>query len=380
MPAISLPKLFRPLRIGDIALKHRVVLAPCTRLRNTKQNVPLDYVSNYYAQRSSTPGTLLISEATLIHRKAGGLEYAPALETGGQLAAWKKVTDAVHAKGSYIFSQLWAFGRAADPAVLAQDGYPYIAPSKIGLPDKPELPRSMTISEIKEFVGLYTQAAGNAVHRAGFDGVELHAANGYLIDQFLQDNSNHRTDEYGGSVENRTRFALDVINSVVNVVGAKKVGIRLSPWSEFQDMRMKDPKPTFSYLVQQIAARYSDLAYIHLVEPRMFMPQDVRPDLAEYENNDFIRNIWGARPLITCGGHNRESALRAAEIPETLVAFGRPFIANPDLPLRLLANAPLNTWDRSTFYTPERKEGYLDYPFAEGLDASLLEKAQSGMF
>lgn len=268
----SASKLFSPIKVGDITLKHRVVLAPLTRYRNTLEHVPTDLSVEYYSQRASTPGTLLITEATAVAARAGGYKNIPHLETAEQVEGWKKVcillvaepvddvltysqvTDAVHAKGSYIFAQLWSLGRAADPEIIKEYGYDYVSASDFPLEDRPA-PRPLRTegefgstniciyqsidnqnasTEVKEFVKLYAKAAANAIE-AGFDGVEIHAANGYLVDQFIQDVSNNRIDEYGGSIENRARFALEIIDAIVKRLGtAKKVGIRFSPWSTFQ--------------------------------------------------------------------------------------------------------------------------------------------------
>ncbi|KAF9811115.1 hypothetical protein IEO21_06633 [Rhodonia placenta] len=217
-------------------------------------------------------------------------------------------------------------------------------------------------AEIHEYVQLYTAAATNVI-RAGFDGVELHGANGYLIDQFLQDVSNKRTDEYGGSVENRCRFALEIIDSVVKAIGVNKVAIRLSPWSTFQDMGMKDPKPTFAYLVSHIAEAHPDFAYIHVVEPRV--EGNLDRIVLEAESNDFLRRIWAPRPFITAGGFTRDTAFEAAEKTGELVAFGRFFISNHDLPLRLAKNLPIVKGNRDTYYLVESPKGYIDYPFVD---------------
>ncbi|CAL1711075.1 unnamed protein product [Somion occarium] len=362
----STSKLFEPIQVGDLKLNHRVVLAPLTRLRANDEHVSIsELTSVYYSQRASVPGSLLISEATFIHRRAGGFTNVPALETEEQLAAWKKVTDAVHEKKSYIFSQLWALGRAAEPDVLESEGLPYVAASDIPFADQPK-PRPLTSDEIKEFVQFYATAAANAVNKAGFDGVEIHGANGYLIDQFLQDVSNNRTDEYGGSIENRARFALEVVDAVVKAVGQKKVGIRLSPWGTFGDMRMKDPIPTFKYLVSHIKELYPDFAYIHVVEPRVNGNTDREPEKGE--SNDFLREVWKPRPFISAGGYNREIALEVADMTGDLIAFGRYYISNPDLPLRLKANIPLTPYDRSLFYKKKSPIGYIDYKFGVDVD------------
>ncbi|EPS98169.1 NADH flavin oxidoreductase/NADH oxidase [Fomitopsis schrenkii] len=356
----AVPKLFQPIVVGNHALAHRVVLAPLTRGRADADGVPSPHAVTYYAQRAVVPGTLLISEATFIAPFAGGFQGAPGIWSEAQVEGWKRVTHAVHEKGSRIFCQFWALGRGADPDQLDAAGLPYVSASDIKLSTSTRTPRPLTIQEIKEYFDAYANAARNAV-RAGFDGVELHGANGYLIDQFLQDVSNHRTDAYGGSIENRARFALEVIEVIAKAIGPERTAIRLSPWGDVQDMRMKDPRPQFSYLVSQIAQQHPRLAYIHVVEPRVSGFTDREP--LPGETNDFIREIWAPRPLISAGGHTRESAFEFAEKGD-LVAFGRFFISHPDLPLRLAKNLPLVKGNRETYYT-QGTEGYIDYPFAE---------------
>ncbi|KAJ3486693.1 hypothetical protein NLI96_g4051 [Meripilus lineatus] len=356
-------KLFQPITIGDIALKHRVVLSPMTRFRNTSQHVPTDLSVEYYSQRGSVPGTLLISEATAIAAKAGGYENIPHLETPVQIAGWNKASHP-------FISMLWAFGRTADPAFMKRHGLQYVSASDIPLTGFPE-PHVLTIEETKEYVQLFARAAVNAVE-AGFDGVEVHGANGYLVDQFLQDVCNNRTDEYGGSIENRCRFALEILDAIVNALGTEqKVAIRLSPWEIYQDMRMKDPMPTFRYLVSEIARRYPNLAYLHVTEPRVTGDHD--REAGEGEQNDFIREIWGSRAFVSAGGYNRELAVDTAERTGNLIAFGRHYLANPDLPLRLYANHPLNKYNRKTFLLVENSIGYTDYPFAEDLRSRAIE-------
>ncbi|PBK85284.1 FMN-linked oxidoreductase [Armillaria gallica] len=360
-------KLFQPIKIGNITLNHRIVLAPLTRYKSTeKGHVPYTSVmKDYYSQRGSDPGTLLITEATFIAQKAGGYKYIPGLWTQEQLDAWKEVTDAVHAKGSFIFAQLWAIGRTAELSDLRDEdpSLEFVAASSIKLSDSPESPRPLTLDEIHEYPKLYAQAAANAVFKAGFDGVEIHGANGYLIDQFLQDVTNNRTDAYGGSIENRARFALEVIDAVVDAVGAHRTGLRMSPWSTFQEMRMDDPVPTFSYLVTKIGQRHPDLAYLHVVEPRV-SGTITRDDVGAHESNDFIRELWAPRPLISAGGYKREEAMKVADEKGDLVAFGRYFISNPDLPKKLKKDLPFTPYNRPTFYLRgEVAEGYTDYPF-----------------
>lgn len=373
-------QLFQPITIGDLKLNHRVVLAPLTRLRADANHIPLlPIVKEYYSQRASEPGTLLITEATVINPKAGGFANVPGIWSDAQIEAWKVIIDAVHEKGSYINLQLWAFGRAGYPALLKSEdpSFPYVSASDIPLSNRPETdpaPRPLTVEEIQEYVQYYATAASNAIYRAGFDGVEIHGGNGYLIEQFLKESCNHRTDAYGGSPENRARFALEVVNAVVKAVGPRKTGLRLSPWNTFQETGVKDPKPTYSYLVSQIKESHPTFSYIHLVDPRVDGIENVE-DIGD-RSNEFIREIWTKGPggnesedgrrLISAGNFDFETGTELADTKGDLVAFGRRFIANPDLPYRLRQNIPLNPYNRSTFYIPGSLEpkGYTDYPFA----------------
>ncbi|EIW79890.1 FMN-linked oxidoreductase [Coniophora puteana RWD-64-598 SS2] len=359
------PALFSPFRVGEVDLKHRVVLAPLTRFRGYDDHTPGPLAAEYYAQRASMPGTLMIAEATFACAVGGGYANVPGIYTDAHIEGWKKVTDAIHAKGSYIYLQMWSLGRTADPKFLASEGFEFTAASDIPMKAYAEEghpnPRPMTLAEVKEHVQLYATAAENAI-KAGFDGVEIHSAHGYLIDQFLQDVSNNRTDEYGGSIENRSRFGLEVAAAVVKAIGASRVGIRLSAWSEFQDMRMKDPVPTYTYYVKEL--KKLNLSYMHVVEPRMNGNEDVEDATG---SNEFIREIWGDSPFIVAGGYTRESALKTAEEKGVLIAFGRNYISNPDLPRRLLEDLPLTPPDRTKYYVPgsHTAEGYTDWPFAE---------------
>ncbi|KAG6827069.1 hypothetical protein H0H92_013322 [Tricholoma furcatifolium] len=400
-----LPALFQPTKIGNASLSHRVVLAPLTRFRNTKlTHVPiLSLMKEHYIQRARVPGTLLIAEATLLDPRGGGYFNAPGLWSDEQIAAWKEITDAVHACGSSIFVQLWTLGRIADPAVLASyepsDPYPVVGASDSPLSTQTSpIPRPLSVDEIQQYVGWYARAASNAVHRAGFDGVEIHGANGYLVDQFLQASSNTRTDAYGGSVERRSKFALEVVDAVVGAVGAERTALRLSPWSLFQgnihscfcrvvsdelayriDMGLSNARDQFSHLVTSLVSTHPALAYLHVIEPRVINSVDREPDA--HESNDFLRDIWGDRPYISAGGHNRNTALLSAERKgrggTELVAFGRLYTSNPDLPLRLKHGLPLEPYNRETFYVPGEREdadvGYLDYTYAEGMEVELSE-------
>ncbi|KAK7442716.1 hypothetical protein VKT23_015962 [Stygiomarasmius scandens] len=383
---MSASKLFQPIKLGDVVLKHRVVLAPLTRMRADAKHVPLPIVKEMYAQRASTPGTLLITEATFIAPRAAGYDHAPGIWSDEQISAWKEVTDAVHAKDSFIYLQLWAIGRTAYQSSLAKEDPSYdvvsasdipltVSASGLPLPGRPTenpRPRPLTIPEIKEYSTLYATAASNAVHKAGFDGVEIHGASGYLLDQFLQDVSNHRTDEYGGSIENRARFTLEVVDAVAKAVGPRKTGIRFSPWNNFQDMGMKYPKPTFTYVVSEIKKAHPTLAYIHVVEGRSkgFEIIEARKE----ENNDFFREIWtspeddeNGRRLISSGGYSRDVALKTADKKGDIIGFGRLFLANPDLPRRIEHDLSFNNYDRTTWYIPNSSDpkGYTDYPFLD---------------
>lgn len=237
-------------------------------------------------------------------------------------------------------------------------------------------PRALTVTEVKEYVRLFAKAASNAVHLAGFDGVEIHSANGYLLDQFLQDVSNKRTDEYGGSPENRARFGLEILEAVAKEIGADRMGIRISPWGKYQDMGMADPKPAYTYFVEQMKARLPNMAYLHVTEPRVGAELGIQGvdgkerdegSISAEEENNFLRRIWSPRPFITAGGYTRELAIKAANRGD-IVAVGRHFLANPDLPLRWKEDLPLNAYDRSTFYVPgdTSGKGYSDYPFIDG--------------
>ncbi|KAJ7232636.1 hypothetical protein B0H12DRAFT_1223150 [Mycena haematopus] len=383
MSVESTAKLFTPIRIGDVQLRHRIVLAPLTRLRvDPSTNAILPMVKEYYEQRASTPGTFLITEGTVIAEKAGVYKLptdgtlhsskprlgslhsaSPGIWSDAQIVAWREVTDAVHERGSFIYCQLFAMGRAATAPELADPNVDFdlISASAIPLPGETIIPRAMTIEDIQEYVQLFVQAAKNAVQRAGFDGVEVHAANGYLLDAFLQDTANQRTDIYGGSPENRTRLLLEIVTATARAIGESKVGVRISPWSTFQGMLMADPIPTFTHLVRALR-EFPRLAYLHMIEPRVVGDSDVDV-LNHSHSNEFIRDLWGGRTLISAGGYNRATALDRAERGE-IIAFGRAFLANPDLPVRLEKNIHLTKGDRRTYYSPTA-EGYTTYPVAK---------------
>lgn len=362
-------KLFEPLRVGHMELSNRIAMAPMTRFRNDDNHVPLPFVKDYYAQRASTPGTLLITEATFISPRAGGYPNVPGIYTEAQIAAWKEVTSAVHAKGSYIYLQLWALGRVANPDILKAEGsFEVVSSSATPVSADAPAPHTLSESEIEAFIADYAQAARNAIE-AGFDGVEIHAANGYLIDQFNQDTCNKRTDRWGGSVENRARFATEVTRAVVDAVGADRTGIRFSPFSTFQGMKMEDPVPQFTYLAQ--AMRPFKLAYAHVVEARIAGNADVE---ATEQLSFFMKAYEGAGPVIVAGGYKPASAREAIDIKyadhDVLIGFGRPFISNPDLPFRVKENVPLIPYNRELFYIPKDPKGYIDYEFSAEFKAA----------
>lgn len=351
-------------RRSGLKLPNRLVMAPMTRSRAGEGNVATELMATYYRQRASAG--LIISEGTQISPRGAGYPWTPGIHSKAQVEGWKKVTDAVHEVGGRIFAQIWHVGRISHPSF--HGGEPPVAPSAIkpegqaftadGLKDFVE-PRALQTGEIPHIVDRYRQAALNAVE-AGFDGVEIHGANGYLIDQFIQDGTNRRSDRYGGSVEHRARFALEVTEAVADAIGPERTGIRLSPSGEYNDMYDSNPKHTFSYLVTRL--NDYDLAYLHLVEPL----SDVSGK-ANYltEVTSYFRNIYEGT-LITCGNYTRRSGREAIQNDEAdLVAYARLFLANPDLPKRFAAHGPLNDPNPDTFYGGG-EEGYTDYPFMDG--------------
>ena len=364
-------KLYSPLTVGALALQHRVIMAPLTRMRSSQPgNVPNDLMAQYYAQRASKGG-LLISEATQVSQQGQGYPSTPGIHSAEQVAGWRKVTDAVHAKGGLIVLQLWHVGRISHSSFQPDGGAPVSASAvqpagnafTATFQQVPfETPRALELAELPGIVEAYRQGAANA-KAAGFDGVEVHGANGYLLDQFLQDRTNKRTDEYGGSIPNRARLPLEVVDAVVSVWGADKVGIRLSPYGTFSDMGDSDPIALFSYVISELSKR--NLAYLHLIEPRATSAgggDDINADAPDTAKL-FASHFDGV--LLSAGGYTRETAEAAVDggVADAVV-FGRIFIANPDLPERLKQNASLNPYDRSTFYGGGAK-GYTDYPTLE---------------
>jgi NADPH2 dehydrogenase len=354
-------RLFKPLKLGNMSLKHRIVMSPLTRFRADDDHVPLPFVAEYYAQRASVPGTLLVSEATYISHRHGGYPNVPGIFNDAQMEAWKSVTSAVHSKGSYVFLQLWALGRAATSKALAGgESMPVLSSSAVPLEEGDRMPEALTVEQIKDTVGEYAQAARNAI-QAGFDGVEIHAANGYLPDQFIQDVVNKRTDAYGGSEEKRSRFVVEVTQAVVDAIGAERTGIRLSPWGTYQGMRMQNPIPQFTDLISRLD-KFS-LAYLHLVEPSVA----TSAELESSDSLDFAFKAY-AGPILVAGGFTPSLARKVADEErkerDVAVAFGRFFLSTPDLVFRIENGLELNQYDHTSFYSAKSQKGYTDYPFS----------------
>jgi N-ethylmaleimide reductase len=363
-----MPNLFSPIRIGPYQLKNRVFLAPLTRKRALEGNVPGPLSVQYYAQRA-TAG-LLITEATQVSQQGQGYDNTPGIHSKEQIAGWRRVTDAVHAAGGTIFLQLWHVGRISHRRLQPGQALP-VAPSAIqpgGLAlassatETFETPRALSIDEIPGIVEDFRQGARNSIE-AGFDGVEVHGANGYLLEQFLNDGTNHRTDRYGGSVQNRARLLLDVVQSVCNEVGKDRVGVRVSPWADVNDCRDSDPKALHSFVIPALSR--IGPAYLHLVEPRT---GGERKFDANHEKAPSIATLFRplfTGPMVAAGGYVLSTAQATIAAGECdAIAFGRLFIANPDLPRRFELGSSLNRYDRSTFYGGAER-GYTDYPFLE---------------
>lgn len=351
--------LFEPYTLGSLTLSNRIVMAPLTRNRAGAGLVPSELAATYYSQRASAG--LIIAEATQISPQAQGYQDTPGVYTQPQIDGWRKVTEAVHAEGGKIFLQMWHVGRVSNVAVQPGGAAP-VAPSAIraatktfvnnGFADVSE-PRALELDELPGIVNDFRQAAANAI-AAGFDGVEIHGANGYLLDQFLKDGANVRTDAYGGSVENRARLTLEVAQAIVEEIGSERTGIRISPVSPANGVSSSDPQSQFNYLVEKLDAL--DIVYLHVVEGATGGPRDVAPfdfdALRQRFKNTYIAN----------NGYNRDLAtLRLNEGKADLFAFGHTYIANPDLVERLKTDAPLAALDKATLYGGGAA-GYIDYP------------------
>lgn len=350
MTAIS--RLLEPIKLGDLHLTNRIFMAPLTRCRTSAGRVPNALMRDYYVQRASAG--LILSEATAVSPQGVGYPDTPGIWSPEQVQGWKMIADAVHAAGGRIFLQLWHVGRVSDPVYL--DGSLPVAPSAIAPSGHVSLirphkafvtPRALETREIPGIVDAYRRGAENA-QAAGFDGVEIHGANGYLLDQFLQDSTNQRTDEYGGPIENRARLMLEVTDAAISVWGANRVGMHLAPRGDAHGMGDSNPAATFGYVARELGKRR--IAFICARES--LGPNHLGPHLKQAFGGTYVANE----------AHTRESAEQLlASGDADAVAFGKLFIANPDLPRRFALNAPLNAPDSATFYAPGAK-GYTDYP------------------
>lgn len=356
------PHLFQEITMGDLSLKNRIVVAPMTRARAGKDRIPNAWMAEYYAQRSGVG--MILTEATTISPQANGWVNSPGIYTKEMVDGWKDVVRRVHAEGSRIFLQLWHMGRASHSSF--HHGSLAVAPSAIAIQAEyihtpigkqpHEVPRALETQEIPGIVEEYRRAAENA-KAAGFDGVEIHGANGYLIDQFLQAKTNQRTDEYGGSIANRCRFMQEVVTAVCSVFPAERVGVRISPNGMFNDMGSPDYRETFLYLAQKLDA--FGLAYLHVMDGLAFGFHGLGTPMTLSE----FRPLFRGKLMGNCG-YSAEQAERVIEAGDAdLISFGRPFISNPDLVDRwkngwpLAADAPVETW-----YTPGNDKGYIDFP------------------
>ncbi|MBJ9756344.1 alkene reductase [Burkholderia cepacia] len=355
--------LFEPYALGSLTLANRIVMAPLTRNRAGAGLAPSELAATYYTQRASAG--LIITEATQVSAQAQGYQDTPGLYTPEQIAGWRKVTDAVHAKGGRIFVQLWHVGRISH-VDLQPGGAAPVAPSAIRAVTKTFVnneftdvsePRALEISELPGIVNDFRQAAANAL-TAGFDGVEIHGANGYLLEQFIKDGANQRTDAYGGSIENRARLLLEVVTAVVTEIGADRTGVRISPVSPANGISCSDPQSQYNYIVEQLSAM--GVVYLHVVEGATGGPRDVAP--FDY---DALRRRF-KQTYLANNSYDREFATaRLCEGKSDLFAFGRPFISNPDLVERLKTGAPLAQFNPATLYGGGAA-GYIDYPTISG--------------
>ncbi|KAJ4713756.1 12-oxophytodienoate reductase [Melia azedarach] len=365
-PSSNIP-LFTPYKMGNFNLSHRVVLPPLSRLRSY-DNIPQKHAILYYSQRT-TKGGFLIAEASVVSETGRGYVHTPGIWSKEQVEAWKPIVNAVHAKGGIFFCQLWHAGRVSNRE-FQPNGEAPVSSSDKPLKYQPNggfdpadftPPRRLTTDEIPLIVNEFRIAARNAID-AGFDGIEIHGANGYLIDQFLKDQVNDRTDQYGGTLENRCRFALEVVEAVANEIGGDKVGIRLSPFADYMDCG--DSNPEALGLCMATSLNKYNILYCHAIEPRMIT--QFTKTKSECPNSLLPMRKAFNGTFIVAGGYDREDGNKAvAEGRTDLVAYGRWFIANPDLPTRFQLDAPLNKYDRDTFYSHDPVIGYTDYPFLE---------------
>lgn len=371
-------KAFEPIKVGENTLSSKIVHAPTTRRRANDDHSPSDLQLQYYDDRTKEPGSLAVTEAIFVSERTGLYEYMPGIWSQDQVKSWKKITDQVHKNKSFISAQFWALGRVADAEYMKKKGLDILAPSAIPFSgNKQDIDkfgtgfRAATTQEMKDIIYQdFSNAAKNAME-AGFDYIELHTLHGYFLDQVLQSNSNHRTDEYGGSIEKRANYVLELIDHLSSVIGAHRVAIRLSPWATFQDMlgADNDPLPVdqFGYLIAQLQKRADqgqEIAYISVVEPRVSGNMDVLVD-EQKGSNQFVYDLWKG-VIMRAGSYSYDApkfnTLREqVEDNRTLVAFGRFFTSNPDLITRLKNGNPLVPYHRDTFYNPQENFGYNTY-------------------
>jgi N-ethylmaleimide reductase len=360
-------KLFEPYKLGPITLSNRTVMAPLTRNRAVAGLVSNPLAIEYYGQRASAG--LLITEASQVSQQGQGYQDTPGIYSKEQIAGWRKVTDRVHERGGRIFIQLWHVGRISHTSLQPNNGAP-VAPSAVRAKGKTFVggtfadvsePRALELSEIPGIIDSFKRGAANALE-AGFDGVEIHGANGYLLDQFAKDGTNKRTDAYGGSIENRAKLMLEVAKAVSAEAGAARTGIRISPVTPANDVSDSNPQPLFDHIVDGLNAE--KLVYIHVIEGATGGPRDIAP----FDYASLRKRFSGT--YIANNGYNLELANKVLAANEAdLIAFGKPFISNPDLVERLKSGAPLNAPDKATFYGGGAK-GYTDYPVLDRLDAA----------
>ena len=369
MTSTNLPHLLSDFNLNNLSLKNRLVMAPMTRSRAGSERMPNALMAEYYAQRAGAG--LIISEGTTISKQANGWLHTPGIYTPEQVEAWKQVVDAVHAKGTPIFLQLWHTGRASHSSFQENNQLP-VAPSAIRIegseahtPDgkKPhEIPRALETAEVSQVVEDYRQAAANA-KEAGFDGVEIHGANGYIIDEFLQSKTNQRTDKYGVSLENRFRFLKEIVESILTVWDARRVGVRLSPNGNYNDMGSPDYRETFTYVAQQLNSY--GLGYLHIMDGLGFGFHELGEPMTLAE----LRKIYNGTLIGNCG-YDKESAEKTIAANEAdLIAFGRPFISNPDLVERFANNWKLNPDPETAIWYSFEAEGYTDFPTYQVMEA-----------
>jgi NADPH2 dehydrogenase len=325
----------------------------------------LTIIAEYYEQRACVPGTLIISEATVIANNAVGRRNVPGIWSEAQIESWKDITSMIRAKGCAIYCQLWHQGRSGHRDVLEAEGFKLLSSSAVPITPEDDIPEAMTEDDIQETIRDYATAAKNAME-AGFDGVEIHGANGYLPDQFLQTTCNEREDSWGGSIENRARFHIEVTKAVIAAIGADKTAMRLSPYSDFNGMLMDEPEPTFEYLVKEL--KPLGMSYLHLIEARIKGNDDA--DCGGQKSVDWLIKLWdNTSPVVLAGGFLPESAKTTANETykdyDVIIAFGRYFVANPDLVFRVKEGVPLVRYDRAVFYTPGKAKGYIDYEFSK---------------